>query len=77
VAIKKEVLEKKRRILGKEYLNTILAINNLINILKNQGQLNKAAAIKKEMLEKIRQILGEKHLNTILVINNFASTLKY
>ena len=75
MAIKKEVLEKKRRILGKEYLNTILAINNLINILKNQGQLNKAAAIKKEMLEKIRQILGEEYLFIILAINNLTNTL--
>jgi len=35
VVIKKEVLEKRRRILGKEYLNTILAISNLINILRD------------------------------------------
>jgi len=35
--MKKEVLEKMRRILGEEYLDIILAINNLAIIFKDQG----------------------------------------
>jgi hypothetical protein len=31
--MKKDVLEKRRRILGEEYSNTISAINNLANTL--------------------------------------------
>jgi hypothetical protein len=31
--MKKEVLEKRRRILGEEYSSTITAINNLVNTL--------------------------------------------
>jgi hypothetical protein len=35
--IKREVLEKRRRILGEEHPDTISAMNNLANTLGNQG----------------------------------------
>jgi len=35
VVIKKEVLEKRRWILGEEYLDIILAISNFTNTLRN------------------------------------------
>jgi len=35
VVIKKEMLEKRRQILGEEYLDIILAINNFINTLRD------------------------------------------
>jgi len=76
VVIKKEVLEKRRRILSEEYLFIILAINNLISTLRDQGQLDKAVAIFKEVLEKIRQIFGEEHPFTILAINNLTSMFR-
>lgn len=41
--MKKEVLEKRRRILGEEHPDTILAMNNLAATLRDQGQLDEAA----------------------------------
>ena len=69
------VLEKRRRILGEEHLDTISAMNNLANTLGDQGQLDEAAKMKKEVLEKIRRILSEEHPDTISAINNLANTL--
>jgi hypothetical protein len=70
------VLEKRRRILSKEHLSTISAINNLASTLRDQGQLDEAATIKKKVLEKRRQILSEEHPNTISAISNLANTLR-
>jgi hypothetical protein len=63
--IKREVLEKRRRILGNDYLATILAINNLANSLRDLGQLEEAAEMKKEVLEKKRRILSNDYPSTI------------
>ena len=45
--MKKEVLEKRRCILSKEYLNMILAMNNLTNTLRKQDQLDKTIMLLK------------------------------
>jgi tetratricopeptide (TPR) repeat protein len=76
--MQKDVLEKSQRILRKEHLDTILAMNNLaaILILGQQGQLDEAAKMQKDALEKWRQILRGEHLDTIRAMNNLARTLK-
>jgi hypothetical protein len=56
-AMKKEVLEKRQRILGDEHPNTIAAMSNLANTLGDQGKLEEAAAMRKEVLEKRQRIL--------------------
>ncbi|PVH92847.1 hypothetical protein DM02DRAFT_542782, partial [Periconia macrospinosa] len=53
------MLEKRRRILGEEHLDTITAMNNLALTLGDQGQLDEAAKMFEEVLEKRRRILGE------------------
>jgi hypothetical protein len=72
---KKEVLEKRRRILGEEHPDTITAMNNLASTLGDQGQLEEAAQMKKEVLEKMWRILGEEDPDTISAMSNLASTL--
>ncbi|KAJ1334996.1 FxSxx-COOH system tetratricopeptide repeat protein [Microdochium nivale] len=74
-AMKQEVLEKRRRILGEEHPATISAMNNLAGTLRDQGKLDSAAAIMQEVLEKTRRILGAEHPNTISTMNNLANTL--
>jgi len=54
VVIKKEVLEKRRRIFGEEHPFTISAINNLTSTLRDQGQLDEVVVIFKEVLKKRR-----------------------
>lgn len=43
--MKKEVVEKMRRILGEEHPDTISAMNNLASTLGDQGQLDEAIAL--------------------------------
>lgn len=73
--MQKEVLEKRRRILGEEHPYTISAMSNLANTLGDLGQLDEAAKMKKEVLEKMKRILGEEHPDTLSVMNNLAVTL--
>ncbi|KAK3939624.1 P-loop containing nucleoside triphosphate hydrolase protein [Diplogelasinospora grovesii] len=64
-AMKKEVLEKRQRILGDEHPDTISAMNNLANTLGDQGKLDEAVAMLKEVLEKMQRILGREHPHTL------------
>jgi tetratricopeptide (TPR) repeat protein len=70
-----EALAKRRRILGEEYPDIISAMNNLADILGDQGKLDETAAMKQEVLAKRRRILGEEHPSTISAMNNLAITL--
>jgi hypothetical protein len=47
-SMKREVLEKRKRILGDEHPDTISAMNNLAVILWDQGKLDKAASMHRE-----------------------------
>ncbi|KAH7304608.1 hypothetical protein B0I35DRAFT_401104 [Stachybotrys elegans] len=71
----REVLEKRRQILGDEHPSTISAMNNLANTLGDQGKLDEAALMEREVLEKMRRILGDEHPSTISAMNNLANTL--
>ena len=75
-AIKREVLEKRQRILGDEHLDTIKAMSNLANTLRDQGKLEEAAAMVRKVLEKTQRILGDEHPNTIEAMSNLAITLE-
>jgi tetratricopeptide (TPR) repeat protein len=72
----KEVLEKRRRILGDEHPSTISAMSNLANTLGDQGHLEEAAKMYKEALEKARRTLGEDHPTTKLVTHNLAIVVR-
>jgi tetratricopeptide (TPR) repeat protein len=72
LAVQKVVLDERRRILGEEHPDTIMAMNNLANTLGDQGQLEEAAEMFKKVVEKMRWILGEEHPYTITAMNNLA-----
>jgi hypothetical protein len=57
--MKREVLEKRQRILGDKHPDTITAMANLASTLGGQGKLEEAAAMKREVLEKRQRILGD------------------
>jgi hypothetical protein len=69
--MKKEVLEKRRRILGEEHPSTISAMNNLANTLGEQGQLDEAITILEVAVQKMKRIHGEEHPHTEIAINNW------
>lgn len=71
----RQVMENRKRILGQEHPDTILAMSNLSITLGDLGRLDEAATMKEEVLEKMRRILGEDHPSTITAMNNLAFTL--
>jgi hypothetical protein len=70
--MKKEVLEKRRHILGEEHLDTMLAMNNLAGTLGDLGQLDKAVRMLKITVHCIKLNLGHKHLYTKVALCNLA-----
>ncbi|KAN0083436.1 hypothetical protein V8E54_002524 [Elaphomyces granulatus] len=76
VTMEKEVVEKRKRILGEEHSDTIAATSSLATTLYNQGKLDEAVTMEKEVVEKRKRILGEEHPDTIAAMNNLAVTLR-
>jgi hypothetical protein len=70
--MKKEVLEKRRRILSEEHPDTITAISNLVNTLGDQGHLDEAISLLEETVQKMRRIHGDQHPHTKVAVNNLA-----
>jgi Tetratricopeptide repeat len=70
--MKREVLEKRKRILGDEHPDTIGAMNNLAITLGDLGQLEEAIALLEVAAPQIRRIFGDEHPHTRLVVNNLA-----
>jgi hypothetical protein len=64
--MEEEVLEKNRRILGDEHLDTLKAMHNLASTYWAQGKTAEAAAMEEEVLEKSRRILGDDHPDTLV-----------
>jgi uncharacterized C2H2 Zn-finger protein len=73
--MEEEVLEKRKRILGEDHPDTILALANLAFTLRGLGNYDKALSMEEEVLEKRKRILGEDHPDTILALANLASTV--
>ncbi len=68
--MRKEMLEKRRRIFGEDYLNTISAMNNLAVTLGAQGQLDEAAGMMQKVIYEIDRIFGEEYLKARITKTN-------
>jgi tetratricopeptide (TPR) repeat protein len=73
--MEKEVLQRRRRILGEENPDTISAVNNLATTLQSLGKLDEAAAMHEKVLEMRSRILGDEHPDTISATSNLAAIL--
>jgi hypothetical protein len=70
--MKKEVLEKRKRILGEDHPSTISAMNNLANTLGGQGQPEEALDLLKVTVRQMNLILGHEHHYTETASGNLA-----
>jgi hypothetical protein len=66
------VLEKMRKLLGKDHLDTLRAMGSLAATYYNLGQFLQAGELGAGTLEKYRKLLGEDHPDTIRVMRNLA-----
>jgi tetratricopeptide (TPR) repeat protein len=72
----REVLEKRRRMLGEEDINTVWAMSTLGELLDEEGKLNEAEPLLRVALAKNRRIRGEDHPQTIFSIYDLGVLLE-
>lgn len=70
------MLEKMRRILGNDHLDTLISMNNLAETYRAQGRIGDAARIWEEMQKRRRRILGDDDPNMLIIMNNLAGTYR-
>jgi serine/threonine protein kinase/tetratricopeptide (TPR) repeat protein len=76
VPLQESALTTRRRVLGEEHPDTVLAISNMSVLLRELGRLDDAEPYHREALEKSRRILGDDHPETIIAISNMGSLLR-
>jgi len=76
VPLQESALSTRRRVLGEEHPDTLLAISNMSVLLRELGRLADAEPYHREALEKSRRILGEEHPETIIAISNMGGLLR-
>jgi tetratricopeptide (TPR) repeat protein len=76
VPLQESALATRRRVLGEEHPDTLLAISNMSVLLRELGRLDDAEPYHREALDKCRRVLGEEHPETIIVISNMGGLLR-
>ena len=51
--------------LGEEHPDTLVSINNTVNLLNAQGEFTAAEPYVRDALEKARRVRGDEHLFTL------------
>lgn len=64
-----------RRARGAEHADTLRSMNNLGNVLLDEGRYPEAEKLQRETLDGRRRILGPEHLDTLRSMNNLAAVL--
>ena len=73
----RRALEMCRATLGNDDAATLELMNNLSNLLKDQGKYSEAEPLYRESLRGCRQTLGEKHPSTLGSLSNLANLLRH
>jgi serine/threonine protein kinase/tetratricopeptide (TPR) repeat protein len=68
-------LQIRRRLLGNDHPDTLMAMNNMAYVLEERGKLDEAEPLYREALEGRRRVLGDDHRDTTMSINNLAELL--
>ncbi|KAJ7245409.1 hypothetical protein B0H12DRAFT_1073496 [Mycena haematopus] len=67
------VLEKRRKLLGDDHLDTLASMHNLAALYVKLDQFQKAEEMLAVLLEKWRKLLGDDYLNTLTSMQTFAA----
>ncbi|MCH7592374.1 MAG: serine/threonine protein kinase [Planctomycetes bacterium] len=68
--------EIRRRELGQDHPDTLVAMMNLASTVLNQGHIAEAERLHRAVLEIQRRVLGEEHLNTLASMQNLANAIR-
>ena len=71
-----QVMETRKRVLGREHPDTLASMGNLASIYWRQGQLQwkEAEELEVQVMETTKRILGQEHPSTLISMGNLAST---
>ena len=73
VKLWEEMLELRRKVLGPEHPDTLLAMNNLAHGYDTLGRRDEASRMNKEALALCTRILGPEHRHTLDALNDMAT----
>ncbi len=68
-----DLIAVRRRVLGHDHPNTLIAMNNLATVYRAEGKYAEAEPIFVDVLEIRRRVLGEEHPDTLRTLNALAS----
>jgi non-specific serine/threonine protein kinase/serine/threonine-protein kinase len=68
-----ELIDVRRRVLGKDHPNTLIAMNNLAALHRTEGKYSEAEPIFRDVLETRRRVLGEEHPDTLRTVSALAA----
>ncbi len=71
--IRKEVLEKMKKVLGEEHPDTLRAMANLADIYHIARYNRDEFKIRTEAIEGMKKVLGEEHPDTLMTMNNLGN----
>jgi non-specific serine/threonine protein kinase/serine/threonine-protein kinase len=74
--LQEAALETRRRMLGKDHVDTVAAISGMGGVLTDQGALAEAEPYYREALEISRRVFGEAHERTIMTLGNLGFILR-
>ena len=69
------ILEKQRRVLGRDHFDTLATSANLASSLSRQGKHADAAEIERELLVSRTRLLGAEHERTLMSVGNLSVSL--
>jgi len=67
------VIETRKRVLGTEYPSTLISIDNLASIYRNQGHWKEAEDLFIQVIETFKRVLGYEYLDTLTSIGSLAA----
>jgi tetratricopeptide (TPR) repeat protein len=71
----RQALELREKALGKEHPDTLMSMNNLAAVLRQQGKYEEAEQMHRQTLGLRERVLGKEHPNTLTSMNNLAIVL--
>jgi tetratricopeptide (TPR) repeat protein len=69
-------LESRRRILGVDHPDTLVAMNDVAYLYMDQGRYDEAEPLYHEALEIKKRVLGDDHPSTLIAMSNLARTYR-
>jgi hypothetical protein len=71
-----EVVERRKKVLGSEHLDTLASMANLASTYRDQGRWKEAEDLDVQVIETRKRVLGSEHPSTLTSMNNLAFTWK-